>query len=69
MAHEAGKGSAQRPSQISQKQFNDNWDQIFGKKDKKHLSTAELDKIQLQNNLSSRQSRPLEDLGYFKNEK
>ena len=59
MAHEAGKGSAQRPSEISQKEFNDNWDRIFGKKN----STSELDRIQQQNNLSSRQSRPLEDLG------
>jgi hypothetical protein len=30
-----GKGSKQRPSQISKEDFNKNWDKIFGNKEKK----------------------------------
>jgi hypothetical protein len=30
-----GKGSAPRPFEIPKDQFRDNWDAIFGKKDKK----------------------------------
>lgn len=29
-----GKGSNQRKNSVSQSQFSDNWDAIFGKKDK-----------------------------------
>jgi hypothetical protein len=32
MAHEAGKGSSPRPYSVSQQQFANNWDAIFGKK-------------------------------------
>jgi len=38
MSH-GGKGSAQRPSQISAEQFDNNWEQIFGKKDIKSNSS------------------------------
>jgi len=34
MAGEAGKGSSARPLSISKEQFSNNWDAIFGKKDK-----------------------------------
>ncbi len=34
MAHEAGKGSARRPSEIPQEIIDDNWDRIFGKKER-----------------------------------
>ena len=30
-----GKGSAPRPIEIDRKKFEDNWDKVFGKKDKK----------------------------------
>ena len=33
-----GKGSRPRPVEIPTKQFNDNWDRIFGKKDEKKPS-------------------------------
>ena len=29
-----GKGSVPRPFEVPKDQFRDNWDQIFGKKDK-----------------------------------
>jgi len=29
-----GKGSVPRPFDVPKDKFNDNWDQIFGKKDK-----------------------------------
>lgn len=34
MTSEAGKGSGARPLSISKEQFGNNWDAIFGKKDK-----------------------------------
>ncbi len=33
-----GKGSAPRPFEVPKDQFRDNWDAIFGKKDKKDES-------------------------------
>jgi hypothetical protein len=30
-----GKGSKQRPGSIPKKQFDDNWEKIFGKKEQK----------------------------------
>ena len=33
----SGKGSKQRKSQVSQQQFNDNWDAIFGKTDTTYM--------------------------------
>jgi stalled ribosome alternative rescue factor ArfA len=32
----AGKGSHQRPAKVPKKQFEANWDKIFGKKPKKN---------------------------------
>ena len=32
-----GKGSSPRPYSVNKKQFDDNWDKIFGKKEKKDL--------------------------------
>lgn len=34
MASEAGKGSGRRPSEVSMEQFDNNWDRIFGKKER-----------------------------------
>jgi hypothetical protein len=34
MAAEAGKGSKPRPYSVDQKTFDNNWDNIFSKKDK-----------------------------------
>lgn len=31
---DGGKGSQQRPTQVPRKQFEDNWDKIFNKKEK-----------------------------------
>lgn len=31
MASEAGKGSAQRPGSISQKEWDTRWDEVFGR--------------------------------------
>ena len=31
----AGKGNKRRPSQVPQKEIDDNWDKIFGKKKRK----------------------------------
>lgn len=33
---DGGKGSTPRPYSVSKKQFDDNWDAIFGKKDNTH---------------------------------
>ena len=33
-----GKGSRPRPYGVDKKQFDDNWDRIFGKKEKKDLT-------------------------------
>lgn len=38
MSKEAGKGSKRRPSQIPQKQFEQNWDKIFKPIDKSNNS-------------------------------
>ena len=34
--NDGGKGSAPRPYSVSQKQFGDNWDNIFGKKNSEY---------------------------------
>lgn len=36
-----GKGDRSRPMSVDQKQFSDNWDKIFGNKDKKEPKTKE----------------------------
>jgi hypothetical protein len=35
------KGSNQRPSKVPKKQFDENWDNIFGKKEKFYFSVEE----------------------------
>ena len=37
---DGGKGDAQRPLVIPMKDFDDNWDAIFNKKEKKQLGDA-----------------------------
>ena len=43
----AGKGSKQRPTEVSRKTFDDNWDRIFNKDKKKDV------RVQMQNNKGS----------------
>ena len=41
-----GKGSSPRPFSVDKKKFDDNWDKIFGKKEKKDLpNDKKIDKI------------------------
>lgn len=43
---DGGKGSNPRPYSVDQKTFGDNWDAIFGKKNKKpEIEWQELDKV------------------------
>lgn len=37
----AGKGSKRRPLKVDSKQFDSNWDRIFGKKEEKPVHPAE----------------------------
>ena len=39
-----GKGSVPRPFEVPRDQFRDNWDKIFGKKDKKEDKQDQPDK-------------------------
>lgn len=36
---DGGKGSGRRPTQVNQKEFSNNWEMIFGKKDKQKENT------------------------------
>lgn len=38
---QGGKGCARRPSQVDSKALEDNWDRIFGKKDKPSTPVAQ----------------------------
>lgn len=44
MTHEAGKGSKQRPMTISQHEYDNRWDAIFGR-DLEKESDSETDKV------------------------
>lgn len=44
MTHEAGKGSKQRPMTISQHEYDNRWDAIFGR-DLENESNSETDKV------------------------
>ena len=44
MTHEAGKGSKQRPMTVSQHEYDNRWDAIFGR-DLKNESDSETDKV------------------------
>ena len=35
MSNHGGKGSKQSPTKVSDKEFQDNWEKIFGKKEPK----------------------------------
>jgi len=55
MANEAGKGSKQRPKAVSDQEWSNRWDAIFGKdEDSEHYLATQADNIEENDEASSR---------------
>ena len=62
MANEAGKGSKQRPKAVSDQEWSNRWDAIFGKdENSEHYLATQADNTEEEHEVSSRRDEVSEE--------